>query len=71
MPTTWSSSASFRCNQLDVAFENQLYLKGSGVPGLVGNQSGRKVRNESSVESSVRENGIVSISSCNSDVPSM
>lgn len=59
--------ALLRRNQVDATFFLQTELKCLSVPGLVGNQSRRQPLHESSVESSLGEHTVVSVSRGNMD----
>ena len=59
--------ALVRRDEFDAALRFQALLKHATVPRLVGNQSRRQLRYESSIESSLGENAVESVSSINMD----
>lgn len=62
-----TAAALVRRDELDVAFVLQPLLKDATIPGFVSNQSRRQLSYESSIESSLGENAVESVSSINMD----
>ena len=63
-----SAAVAFhRRDQFDPPFLEKSLLELRAVPGFVSDQSGRKFGHVSSIESSVGEHTVVSVSICNSD----
>lgn len=62
-----STAAAFRRDELDAALVGESAAESAAVPRFVGDQSRRQLSYESSVESSLREHTVESVSSVNID----
>ena len=66
-PVAGILAGSFRRDEFDVAFFGEALRVLAAVPGLVGDQSRGQLIHECSIESSARENDVVSVARTDSD----